>query len=159
MAALAMGVIVSGPFPNEVKLGLLMGLFSTVRIVTVVLPDHGVSVRPELCASGVLITALITLRRARRHRGPAALVCLGAFLLTAASGLQNYMSLAFTGAAVYVVAMCLSLRRRPLFARLCAVVGAGCLFGLPYLWLYVIPNLDVIRTNINWGTTHTSPGV
>lgn len=157
MSLLAIVLVMTGRFPAVVKLGLIMGLYATVAHAAFLLPDHAFSVRPELHLSVAWFAGLVALESGRLASWHSGRLFLGSFLVTYASGLQNYASLGFLGVVVYLVWSLRDLGWSRARKQLLALVAGGVLFGVPYLWLYVFPNLPMIRNNIAWGTTYATP--
>jgi hypothetical protein len=157
MALLAIFLIVQAKFPSTVKLGFLFGLYCTVVFAATHLSDHGFSVRPELHVTITWFAGLIALESGRLDQWNTAKLSLGTFLVTYASAMQNYAVLGFSGVLVYVVWLCYSLPWREALRKLALMLGAGCLVGIPFLVLYVVPNWSMIKFNINFGTTTSAP--
>jgi hypothetical protein len=131
---LAWGLIVSGPFPDAVKVGLAVGLY----VPGFLLVDPCL-VRPELELSLAGFAGLVALERARLEGWPPALLVLGGFLVAYAAGLHYWAVPGLAGLGVYAVWAAATLgRRRGPAKSLWLTLGAALFLG-PYLALFVIP--------------------
>jgi hypothetical protein len=143
---LSLVVIVRSAFPLAVKLGWLFSigfLASTGERLTLCF-----GLRPEGELQAAWFCGLLLLESGRLANWDRFRLFAGAFFLTWASGLHYYAFPAFTGVAVYVVWAVRSLgwkEAKPSVAALCAGV---CLFGLPYVALYLVPHFQEIRSVI-----------
>jgi hypothetical protein len=153
----AIVLIWRGSFPDTVKLGFCLGLYATVVLSVIYLPDDAIGVRPELHLTIAWFAGLVALESARLSNWHLPKLCLGVALVTYAAALQNYALLAPAGLIVYAIWMSRSLPLREAARKMAVCFGAGCLVGIPYLLLYVHPNWEMLRANMNWGATHAPP--
>jgi hypothetical protein len=138
--------IVRSVFPTPVKLGLLfsIGFFATSgETMTLVF-----GTRPEGEVHAAWFLGLVLLESGRLEHWNRPRLFAGAFFLTWASGVHYYAALAFTGVAVYLIWAVLSLGWREARGRVIALCAGGCLFGVPYLALYLIPYFHDIQANV-----------
>jgi hypothetical protein len=138
MLLLGVLLVVGGPFPAPVKMGLLLGLVAPIAANTT-LHIELFGMRPENHLNAAWLAGLIALESARLENWSLKKLALGAFLLTYASGLHYYAAEAFLGVGVYLVWALVQLgwlrARKPLMA----ILAGGLLFGVPYLLLFFIP--------------------
>src|SRR5712691_5984110 len=64
-AAVAIWLVVRGHFPDAVRLGFLTGLYGTIVLAVMYLPDEAVGVRPELHVTIAWFAGLVALESAR----------------------------------------------------------------------------------------------
>ncbi len=124
------------------KLGALAGLYAGL-----VYWAPQAYIRPDADMAGALIAGLLLLEAGRSRDFDWRLLLLGSFALTLASSLHYVATPAFLGVGVYAAWAWLRLGRgalRPLMA-----IAAGALVvGLPYLVLFVIPDIRDISAII-----------
>jgi len=143
---LSLVIIVRSAFPAAVKLGWLFSigyLASTGDRLTLCF-----GMRPEGELHAAWFCGLLLLESGRLANWDRFRLFAGAFFLTWASGVHYYAYPAFTGVAVYWLWAVRSLgwnEARPRVAALCAGV---CLFGLPYVALYLLPHFKEIYSAI-----------
>lgn len=135
VSALLIFLIGRGRFPTYVKLGLMGGFF-----LTLICWNEPFDLRPDWQVALVWFTGLIALENARLDNWHLGKLGLGSFLLTSASGLHYFASAAFMGAAVYAGWALYQLGVRSARSKLLAILIGGCLFGIPYLVEFLIPN-------------------
>jgi hypothetical protein len=143
---LSIAAIVCSVFPVPVKLGLLFSigfLASTGETLTLCF-----GTRPEGEILAAWLLGLVLLESGRLDNWNRPRLFAGAFFLTWASGVHYYAALAWTGVAVYLVWAVRSLGWRDGRARVVAMCAGGCLFGIPYLALYLIPYFHDIQATI-----------
>jgi hypothetical protein len=157
IALVAIALILLGKFPDTVKLGFLAGLYGTIVLAVMYLPDHAAGVRPELHVSIAWFAGLIALESARLDGWDLPKLCLGTLLVAYAAAMQNYALLAPAGLGVYAVWMVCEVPRREAVKKIAAGALALCVVGIPFVLLYAYPNWDMIRANMSWGTTHSAP--
>jgi hypothetical protein len=124
-------------FPTPVKLGLLFCigfLASTGETLTLLF-----GVRPEGEVQAAWLLGLVLLESGRLDHWNRFRLFAGACFLTWASGTHYYAAPAFLGVAVYLVWVVRSLGWRDGRGRVIALCAGGCLFGVPYLALYLVP--------------------
>lgn len=138
----SVAVIVFSIFPAPVKLGLLFSIGFVVSSGEQFVVLFGTRPEGELYAAW--FAGLLLLESGRIAGWNRLRLAAGAFMLTWASGLHYYAFLAFAGIAVYLVWAVMERGRTRAEAPCIALIAGGCLFGLPYLWLYVLPHLKDI---------------
>lgn len=143
---LAIVSIVRSLFPAPVKLGLLFSIGFVAATGATMTECFGA--RPEGELHAVWFCGLILLESGRLDNWNRARLLAGALLLTWASGLHYYAGFAWTGVLVYVVWAIRSLGWREGRSRVIALCAGGCLFGLPYLALYLVPYAKEVRAAI-----------
>ena len=143
---LALVVIVRGSFPEPVKLGLLFSIGFIVLTGDMFATFFGT--RPEGDVHAGWIAGLLLLESGRLDHWNQAKLFAGAFVLTWASSLHYYAGAAFAGVVVYVVWAAGSLPWKDARSRILALCGGGCLFGIPYLALFLAPNFAKILSAI-----------
>jgi hypothetical protein len=129
-------LILHGPFPAPVKLGLLFSIAFLMLTGETFALFFGT--RPEGELHAAWFAALILLESGRLDSWSHPKLFAGAFLLTWASGLHYYAGAAFLGVAVYMIWAPLSLGKAG-WSRTLALCAGGCLFGIPYAAFYLIP--------------------
>jgi len=137
-------LIRSGRFGAHIKIGLLFGLYAGVFFERFLC----FTIRPDACLALAWFAGLVALESGRLERWNTRKLFLGSFLITYASGLHYVASFAFFGIAVYVVWMFRDLGVRAAMTKVWAMVFGACLFGLPYLLLFIIPEWNNILTLI-----------
>jgi hypothetical protein len=147
MFFLAILIIVTSRFPTPVKLGWLFSIgFLATSDQTLTL-CFGARPEGELHAawfSGLLLLESSRLANWQRWR-----LFAGAFFLTWTSGTHYYAGPALLGVIVYIVWAVRSLGWKEAKPRVIAMCAGGCLYGIPYLVLYILPYLNNIRDAIN----------
>jgi len=139
-------IIVFSIFPAPVKLGWLFAigfLASSGETMTLCFGS-----RPEGDLLAAWLCGLLLLESGRLDNWRAWRLFAGAFFLTWASGTHYYAAPAFLGALVYIVWAIRSLGWKAARGRIAAICGGGCLFGVPYLVLYLLPYFPDIRAAI-----------
>ena len=137
--------IVRSAFPDAVKLGLLFSVGYIMAAHNVLPWTELFGTRPEGELHSAWFCGLVLLESGRLANWDWRRLAAGAFLLTWASGLHYYAGFAFTGVAVYAVWAVRSLgwkHAKPQLAGLCL---GGCLFGIPYVALYLLPYRKAIQ--------------
>jgi hypothetical protein len=145
---LAIVCIVRGAFPDAVKLGLLFSVGYLMAAANILPWTELFGTRPEGELHAAWFCGLVLLESGRLANWSRRSLAAGAFLLTWASGVHYYAGLAFTGVAVYAVWAVGSLGWKAAKSRLAALCLGGCLFGIPYLALYVLPYRKAIQEAI-----------
>lgn len=135
---LCVAAIVRSAFPDIVKLGLLFSVGYVMVAGEELAACFGT--RPEGELHATWLCGLVLLESGRLAKWNRFSLAAGSFLLTWASGVHYYAAAAFSGVAVYAVWAIRSLGWKEAKSRLAALVVGGCLFGLPYLFLYLLPN-------------------
>jgi hypothetical protein len=149
--------IVRGAFPDAVKLGLLFSVAYLMAVANALPWTELFGTRPEGHVHAAWLCGLVLLESGRLENWNWRSLAAGAFLLTWASGTHYYAGFAFTGVAVYAVWAVRSLgwkKARPQLAALCL---GGCLFGIPYALLYLLPYWKDIQRAV--GYTEGQAGV
>ena len=153
---LAIVCIVRGAFPDAVKLGLLFSVGYLVAAGQTLAELFGT--RPEGEVHAAWFCGLVLLESGRLANWSWRSLAAGAFLLTWASGTHYYAAFAFTGVAVYSVWAILSLGWKAARPRLAALCVGGCLFGIPYAALYLLPYWKDIREAVAYTGGHGGVG-
>jgi hypothetical protein len=140
LTILILYLICRGGFPNAVKLGLLIGVFSAVSLIYCQMTNLFAQLRPDTTLTLALMAGLLALESGRLEAWNSKKLFLGSLLLTYASGLHYPAGLAFTGVGVYLIWACWTLGIAQARRRIVALVGGACLFGIPFLVLFVEPH-------------------
>ena len=143
---LAIAAIVWSGFAPSVKLGLLFSIGFLAGSGETLTLCFGT--RPEGHVHAAWMLGLVLLESGRLDNWNRRRLFAGAFFLTWASGVHYYAVAAFTGVAVYVVWALRSLGWRQGRRAVVALCAGGCLFGLPYLGLFLIPYYRDIREGV-----------
>jgi hypothetical protein len=126
-------------FADVSKLALLFGFFAGLLWMAHVY-DRTYSLRPDTQLALAWFLGLVLLQDGYARGWSLPRLFLGSFAVTYASGLHYYGVVAFVGVSYYLVKARKELRSE-LFRRVAvSILGGGCLFGLPYLVFFVIPN-------------------
>ena len=136
---LAIVCIVYSAFPDAVKLGLLFSVGYLMAVANVLPFTELFGTRPEGEVHAAWLCGLVLLESGRLANWNWRSLAAGAFLLTWASGTHYYAGLAFTGVAVYAAWAVRSLGWKGARPQLAAMCLGGCLFGIPYAVLYLLP--------------------
>jgi hypothetical protein len=137
--------IVRSVFPDAVKLGLLFSVGFLMAAANSMPWTELFGTRPEGHVHAAWLCGLVLLESGRLENWNWRKLAAGAFLLTWASGTHYYAAFAFTGVAVYAVWVVRSLSWKEAGPRLAALVLGGCLFGIPYVLLYLWPYRKAIQ--------------
>lgn len=137
-------LIASSSFPAPVKIGMFCALVGPIAVfATEDLELFGM--RPESHINAAWLAGLIALESGRLKNWDWKRLFAGAFFLTYASGLHYYAAPALLGALVYMVWAVIQLGWRRGVKPLLAISAGGLLFGLPYLFLFLIPQWDAVQ--------------
>jgi hypothetical protein len=142
---LAILCIVRSVFPDAVKLGLLFSIGYIMAAANSMPWAELFGTRPEGHVHAAWLCGLVLLESGRLNNWNWRSLAAGAFLLTWASGTHYYAAFAFTGVAVYAVWAIRSLGWKDAKPRLAALGLGGCLFGIPYVVLYLLPYRKAIQ--------------
>jgi hypothetical protein len=145
-------VVVRGAFPVPVKLGLL---FSIAMVIGGPFALFGT--RPDGHVHAAWFAGLVILESGRLDDWNLPKLFFGAFVLTWASAVHYYAFAACTGVLVYVLFAIRSLGWNAARNRVIALLAGACCFGLPYLALYVLPNVFQILSFVR--ATDATAGV
>jgi len=157
MTGLLLWLIERAKFLFSIKFGLLLGTFGGCFLLFASYSDlvYFVTLRPDLQLALTWTSGLVALESGRLDGWNWKLLFLGSFLLTFASGLHYFGAPAFLGVGVYAVWLVRDLGWGKAKNHLLALVAGACLFGIPYLVLFVIPNwqniLDMVQSVQNEG--------
>ncbi|MBC7812222.1 MAG: hypothetical protein H7175_13790, partial [Burkholderiales bacterium] len=144
LLTLALALIAQGRFPTHIKLGLMFGAFTGGMIAHT---DY-FELRADSDLAMTWFTGLIALENARLDGWNTKKLFLGSFLLTLASGLHYFGFIAFVGVVVYMIWVYRALGFAAAKGKIRAMIAGGCLFGVPFLFLFIIPNWPHIVANI-----------
>jgi hypothetical protein len=149
LMSVAILVIATSRFSSSAKIFLLCGmLMGTLQV-------GPMELRPDLDVGLAWFAGLVTLEAGRLQNWDSKRLFLGAFLLTAASGIHYTASVAWLGAVVYIYAgWCLADSK---WKTVLSIIAGGCLFGIPYLALFVIPHWVEINSWIH--ATQATAGI
>jgi hypothetical protein len=142
---LAIVCIVRSAFPDAVKLGLLFSVGYLMAAANAMPWTELFGTRPEGHVHAAWLCGLVLLESGRLENWNWRSLAAGAFLLTWASGIHYYAAFAFTGVAVYAVWAVRSLGWKLARPRVAALGLGGCLFGIPYVVLYLLPYRKAIE--------------
>jgi hypothetical protein len=139
-------VIVRALFPPPVKLGLLF----SIGFLTLTGGTCGLTfgTRPEGALQAAWFLGLLLLESGRLDNWNRSKLFLGALMMTWASAIHYYAALAFIGVSVYLVWAIRSLGWKDAKSRVVALCSGGCLFGIPYVGLYLLPHFKQISMTI-----------
>jgi hypothetical protein len=143
---LALAIVVRGAFPAAVKLGWLFSIGFLATTGDRLTLCFGTRPEGELLAAW--LCGLLLLESGRLANWNRLRLFAGAFFLTWAAGVHYYAGAAFLGVAVYVAWAVRSLgwnQAKPIVTALCTGV---CLFGLPYVALYLLPHCKEVYSAI-----------
>ncbi|NQU60333.1 MAG: hypothetical protein HQ512_04320 [Rhodospirillales bacterium] len=141
-------LIVSMRAPSFYKFSYLLSLFSLV-VVYIVTSMANFGVRPDMVMALCWAAGLLAMEKSRLEGWSWPMMFLGSFLAVLASSL-HYIGVFFMASVpVYCFFAYRELGWRQSKKVLAAAVGGGCLIGVPYLVLFIIPNFEQI---INWLT-------
>lgn len=154
---LAIVCIVRSAFPDSVKLGLLFSVGYLMAAANASPWTELFGTRPEGHVHAAWFCGLVLLESGRLANWNRRSLAAGAFLLTWASGTHYYAALAFTGVAVYAVWAIRSLGWKQARPRVAALCLGGCLFGIPYAALYLLPYRKEIQMAL--GTVEGQAGI
>jgi len=156
MLLFALFLIVRSDLPVSLKLGLSVGLYSPIALLSN-LRGELFGFRPEMHLGAAWVAGLVALDWGRTRGWEVKRLFLGSFLITYASGLHYYAVAAAGGALAYGALAVWDLGRRGARRALIALALGSLLFGLPYLGLYVVPQGRSIVTMIS--SVQGEPGV
>ncbi len=144
---LAIVATVRGRFPAFVKLGLL---FSIAFVLHGTGPAAGFGfnifgTRPEGHVHAAWLTGLILLESGRQENWRKSKLFAGAFALAWASGVLYYAVASCLGVVVYMIAAIRQLGWRKALPAVGVLAGGACLFGLPFVFLFLLPNQEIIK--------------
>lgn len=141
---LLLGIVVVAlePFPPPLKLGLLFSIGFIVSTREVFFVPFGT--RPEGEVYAAWFAGLMLLESGRLADWNPPRLFAGAFLITWASGAHYYACAALAGVGVYILWAAWDLKWTNAEAPIAAMIGGGCLFGIPYVILYLRPHLREI---------------
>jgi hypothetical protein len=131
--------IAQARFSRGSKLCLLFGFFAGLVWLTVI-DEPLTTLRPDEQLALAWFFGLILLQDAYMRGWNLPRLFLGSFAITYASGLHYYGVAAFLGVGYYVWKVRREFAGIPLRRALTAIVGGGCLFGVPYLLFFVLPS-------------------
>jgi hypothetical protein len=140
-------MIVRGPFPAIMKLGLLFCIGFLLH-GTGPATGFGFNIfgtRPEGHVQAAWLTGLILLESGRLEKWRKSKLFAGAFALAWASGVLYYAVAACLGVVVYMIAAVWQRGWRKAMPAVAAMAAGACLFGLPYIFLFLLPNLKLIE--------------
>jgi hypothetical protein len=132
-----------------IKIGFMFGfLYGAVSLAWAFGPAT-FGIRPDSHLAFAWFAGLVALETGRIDGWNCFRLGLGAFLLSYASGLHYPASLAWTGVLVYASWALYELGWRSSRPPLVSLTVGGCLFGIPYLALFVLPHLEAITNFIS----------
>jgi len=143
IASLIAFVIAFGRFNLPCKLGLFFGVF-TALVWMASIHQRTYGLRPETQIGLAWFLGLILLEDGKARDWELKRLFIGTFAITYASGLHYYAAPAFLGAAVYLMAARKHLSSSRFRSVAASIIAGGCLFGLPYLLFFVIPEFRQI---------------
>jgi hypothetical protein len=143
-------LVVFSAFPAPVKIGLLFSLGFVVSTGDAFCATFGV--RPEGEVHAAWFAGLVLLESGRLANWNRVRLFAGAFLLTYASGVHYYACAALAGVVVYVIWAAFDLGWAKAEPVVAALIAGGCLFGIPYVALYLRPYLKEILTYVQMTT-------
>lgn len=131
--------ILLGKFDPLSKLSLTFGFSSALLYISTVY-DKTYNVRPDTQLALAWLLALILLQDGLNRQWNIPRFFLGAFLITYASGLHYFGICGFLGLLYYFVRAWTNLPRAWFLKVSGAMVAGACLFGFPYIFLFVLPD-------------------
>lgn len=149
LIVLSIWLISSSRFPPAVKLGLLFGMLEGSLIPSYLFPNpkaFSFGFRPDLHMAFAWFAGLIALETGRLDDWNPKRLLLGGLLLTYASTLHYVAFLAWTGVLVYMLWVVRVRTWRTATGPLLAMAVGGCLIGIPYLLIFVVPHWHDIMT-------------
>ena len=146
LLVLTLAAILTARFGTPVKLGLLFSIGFLASSGETLALCFGT--RPEGEVHAAWLLGLVLLESARAEHWNRFRLFAGAFFLTWASGTHYYAAIAFTGVTVYGVWIVRTLGWQQGRSRIAVLCAGGCLFGIPYLTLFLIPSVHRIETMV-----------
>jgi hypothetical protein len=143
LIVLSIWLISSSRFPPAVQLGLLFGMLEGSLIPSYLFPSpkaFSFSFEPHLHMAFAWFAGLIALETGRLDDWNPKRLLLGGVLLTYASTLHYVAFLAWTGVLVYMLWVVRVRTWRTATRPLLAMAVGGCLIGIPYLLIFVVPH-------------------
>jgi hypothetical protein len=137
---LILGLVMSSRFSTAAKLGLMVGAFGTVFVLSV-----GTTIRPEPHLALAWFAGLIALESGRVAGWNLHRLFLGGFLSAYAAGLHYWGAPALSMPLVYGVWVLCRVGWQKAIKPLIALTLGVSLFLIPYLLWFVLPNLEAIR--------------
>ncbi len=106
------------------------------------------TMRPDIDVYGAWVLGLLLLERGRLTGWKPYWLAAGAFFLTLASGTHYYALPAMSGVLVYMIAAWRQLGLARAFTAIKWLIAGGCAFGIPYVFLFVMPYWRQIASTI-----------
>ena len=122
------------------KLCLLFGYFAAIIWMNSI-DESFRTLRPDQQLALAWFFALVLLQDGYLRGWNLPRLFMGSFFLTYASGLHYYGITAFVGVGYYLIEARRTLSGPRLRRVLTAIVAGGCAFGIPYILLFVLPDL------------------
>jgi hypothetical protein len=147
-------------FSDIVKASLLFGFFGgAIFLWAAWHRPFGFGLRPDMHLAFAWFAGLVALESGRLADWDPARLFSGSFLLAYASGLHYPAVLAWIGVLVYLAWLLHTggWHSRP--RSVMALISGACLFGVPYLTLFVLPHLKEILTFIRSASPVGGTGV
>jgi hypothetical protein len=137
---LILGLVLTSRFLTAAKLGLMVGAFGIVFVLSV-----GTTIRPEPHLALAWLAGLIALESGRVEDWNLSKLALGGFLATYAGGLHYWGIPSMAMPLVYAVWVLWCLGWKQAIKPLLALTLGVSLFLVPYLLWFVLPHWEAIR--------------
>jgi hypothetical protein len=144
LAILILLLVGTGKFQPVVKTGLLFGFLAAVTFNASIHTWSSYGLRPDLQVGAAWFAGLLLLEDGRLRGWDVKRLGLGAFVVTYASGLHYFALAGFLAVIPYGLMAWRSQQPGDAWKTMRWMVLGGCAFGLPYLALFVIPELSAI---------------
>ena len=145
-ALVALILIATARFPPAIQLGLLAGVIGGVGwVATIGSGDFSFHMRPDAQMAFALLAGFLALAASQAQGWEPKRLFLGSFLVTYGSTVHYPSWCAWMGIAVFLVLAARELTWWKFSARLLIVCLGGCLAGIPYLVLHLLPNRNYLR--------------
>jgi hypothetical protein len=148
---LAIMLIVRGPFPAIMKLALLFSIAFLLHGSGPGIDGLAFNIfgtRPEGHVQAAWLAGLVLLETGRLENWHKAKLFAGAFALAWASGVHYYAVASCLGVAVYMIVAVWQLGWRKSLPAATALAAGACLFGIPYVFCFLLPNRQLIETAV-----------
>lgn len=132
---LGVALAIGSEFPTVVSAGLLLGICTPLLFARFI-----PTMRPDIHRGLALFTGLVALESGRLRDWNARRLFLGSFLITYASVLHYPGFTGFLGVFVYIGWVLFDMPKERWAKPILALVGGGCVIGVPYLAFFLIPH-------------------
>jgi len=145
-------LIVRGPFPAIMKLALLFSIAFLLHGSGPGADGFGFNIfgtRPEGHVQAAWLAGLLLLESGRLENWRKAKLFAGAFALAWGSGVHYYAVASCLGVVVYMIVAVWQLGWRKALPAVTALAAGACLFGIPYVFCFLLPNQRYIERAVS----------